>query len=111
MTDDRTRIPLQHPAADDLHFAAPWEASVFALTVRLSESGLFTWKQWVETFSKCLAEKADVPYYQVWLEALEHMVTDRNLITREELADRLKNIIDNPPPHDFVARREPIAIA
>jgi hypothetical protein len=27
-------------------FAEPWQAQAFALAVRLSEQGYFTWKEW-----------------------------------------------------------------
>jgi nitrile hydratase accessory protein len=30
-------------------FAEPWEAQAFALAVKLSEQGHFTWKEWTET--------------------------------------------------------------
>ncbi len=33
-------------------FNEPWEAQSFALAVRLSETGYFTWSEWVEVFSQ-----------------------------------------------------------
>jgi len=33
-------------------FNQPWEAKAFALAVRLSEAGYFTWPEWVRTFSQ-----------------------------------------------------------
>src|SRR5438132_12267696 len=32
-------------------FAAPWEAQAFALAVKLSEQGQFTWKEWPSTLA------------------------------------------------------------
>src|SRR2546428_2023051 len=32
-------------------FAEPWQAQAFALVVKLSEQGHFTWKEWAETLS------------------------------------------------------------
>jgi len=75
-------------------FAAPWEAQVFAMTVRLNEAGCFTWPEWVEAFS---AELAAAPaaatveagdYYQRWLAALEKMVASKGLMAPAELARR-----------------------
>lgn len=111
MNNERAIPPLPRPNAEDVHFAAPWEASVFAITVGLSESGQFTWDEWVQEFAGCLASHPDEPYYQIWLEALENTLGARDLLGQEELADRHQHLIQNPPPHDHVARREPIATA
>ena len=32
-------------------FAEPWEAEAFALAVKLSEQGHFTWKEWAATLA------------------------------------------------------------
>jgi hypothetical protein len=32
-------------------FAEPWEAQSFALAVKLSELGLFTWNEWAATLA------------------------------------------------------------
>ncbi len=48
-------IPLGNiPLGDDGSpvFAAPWEASAFAITVRLSAQGHFTWDEWTATLSE-----------------------------------------------------------
>lgn len=68
-------------------FAEPWEAQAFALAVKLSEKGYFTWKEW----SAALAEEiqsADRPYYHHWLAALERLVTAKNLTTSSALETR-----------------------
>jgi nitrile hydratase accessory protein len=36
-------------------FAEPWQAQAFAMTVRLQESGLFTWKEWTAALGAELA--------------------------------------------------------
>ena len=33
-------------------FAEPWEAQAFALAVRLSEQGHFTWKEWAAALAQ-----------------------------------------------------------
>src|SRR5207237_2404517 len=40
-------------------FAEPWQAEVFALAVKLSEQGHFTWKEWASTLSEELKAAAD----------------------------------------------------
>jgi len=67
-------------------FAEPWQAQAFALAVKLSEQGYFTWKEWAATLAKELKAAANrgVPddgsrYYQHWLAALERLVTAKGL--------------------------------
>src|SRR5690242_18149759 len=57
-------------------FREPWEAQAFALAVRLSEEGAFTWPEWAEALAAELAtDPADdgSRYYQHWVAALEKL--------------------------------------
>src|SRR3954447_9056505 len=93
-------IPLEHIAAlprlprddDGPVFAEPWQAQAFALAIRLSEQGYFTWKDWTATLAEELraAEMRGEPddgshYYEHWLATLERLVTSRGLIALEVL--------------------------
>jgi nitrile hydratase accessory protein len=76
-------------------FAEPWQAQAFALAVKLSEQGHFTWKEWVATLAYELkaAENRGEPddgtrYYEHWLAALERLVTARGLTDREAMRER-----------------------
>jgi len=67
-------------------FAEPWEAQAFALAVKLSEQGHFTWKEWAVALAGELkaAEDRGEPddgsrYYQHWLAALERLVAAKGL--------------------------------
>ena len=67
-------------------FAEPWQAQAFALTVKLSEQGHFTWHEWAATLADELraAANAGEPddgsrYYEHWLAALERLVTAKGL--------------------------------
>jgi nitrile hydratase accessory protein len=67
-------------------FAEPWEAQAFALAVKLSEQGHFTWKEWAAALAEELKAAADrgepddgSRYYQHWLAALERLVTSKGL--------------------------------
>jgi nitrile hydratase accessory protein len=58
-------------------FAEPWQAQAFALAVRLSEQGYFTWKEWAAALADELqaAARRGEPddgsrYYEHWLAAL-----------------------------------------
>lgn len=67
-------------------FAEPWQAEAFALAVRLSAQGHFTWKEWAAALADEL--KADAQqggaddgsrYYHCWLAALERLVMAKRL--------------------------------
>lgn len=82
-------------AQDEPVFRAPWEARAFALAVSLHAKGLFTWGEWAETLSQTIrdAQAAGDPdcgdsYYRHWLAALERLVTDRRVTTRDRLDAR-----------------------
>jgi nitrile hydratase accessory protein len=67
-------------------FAEPWQASAFALAVRLSAQGHFTWPEWAETLGRELQASAargeptdGSHYYNCWLAALERLVIEKQL--------------------------------
>ena len=76
-------------------FAAPWQAQAFALAVKLSEQGHFTWKEWAAALGDELkaAEDRGEPddgsrYYFHWVAALERLVTEKGLTDHPGLAER-----------------------
>jgi nitrile hydratase accessory protein len=76
-------------------FAEPWQAQAFALAVKLSEEGYFTWKEWAAVLAKELntATSRGGPddgshYYDHWLAALEHLVTAKGLADSASLLAR-----------------------
>lgn len=67
-------------------FAEPWQAQAFALAVKLSEQGHFTWKEWAAALAAELKSAADrgeaddgSHYYEHWLAALERLVAAKGL--------------------------------
>jgi nitrile hydratase accessory protein len=75
-------------------FAEPWEAQAFAMAVKLSELGCFTWKEWAAALAAELRAAADrgepddgSQYYRHWLTALERLATAKGLVTSAALAD------------------------
>ena len=82
-------------------FAEPWQAQAFALAVKLSEQGHFTWKEWAAALASELKAAADrgepddgTHYYHHWLAALERLVTAKRLASPDELAARKGAWID-----------------
>lgn len=76
-------------------FAEPWQAQAFALAVKLSEQGYFTWPEWAATLASVIkaADASDSGddgsrYYHHWLTALESLVTQKRLADPAALARR-----------------------
>jgi nitrile hydratase accessory protein len=78
---------------DDVSFAEPWEAKAFAIILKLSAAGHFTWAEWVDTFSRevaaategaAAAENAPT-YYEQWLAAAEKILIQKGLTSRDQL--------------------------
>jgi nitrile hydratase accessory protein len=77
-------------------FAEPWQAQAFALAVKLSEKGHFTWKEWAATLASELNDATlrgepdldGTKYYHHWLAALERLVIAKGLADTRSLAAR-----------------------
>jgi nitrile hydratase accessory protein len=76
-------------------FAEPWQAQAFALAVRLSAQGHFTWKEWAAALAEELKAAADrgepddgSRYYHHWLAALERLVTAKRLSDPRAMLER-----------------------
>lgn len=92
-------------------FAEPWQAQAFALAVRLSAQGHFTWKEWTATLAKELKSTSDRGepddgslYYEYWLAALERLMTSKGLsdpatmlARKEAWADAYRHTPDGKP--------------
>lgn len=55
-------------------FAEPWQAQAFALAVKLSQQGYFSWKKWSAALADELETAASSEYYEHWL-GLRHIGT------------------------------------
>jgi nitrile hydratase accessory protein len=76
-------------------FAEPWQAQAFALAVKLSEQGHFTWKEWAAALAAELKAAADrgepddgSQYYDHWLTTLERLLTAKGLTDAASLLAR-----------------------
>lgn len=111
-------------------FREPWEASAFAIVVKLSEAGHFTWPEWVECLSTEIKKfetrhhhehdhdhihghegGAGIEYYHQWFAAMEKMLAIKNILDLQALDARYQHLKDHPVPHDHVARRELVRVA
>ena len=89
---DLTMLPRDQ---DSPVFNEPWEAQAFALAVRLSEAGCFTWSEWAAVLSreiKAAQARGDPDlgetYYRHWLNALEQICVDKGLVEGEDVQQR-----------------------
>jgi nitrile hydratase accessory protein len=89
---DLPRLPLDEGGPV---FAEPWQATAFALAVRLSAEGHFTWREWAAALAdelKAAAEHGEPDdgsrYYHHWLAALERLVVTKGLSDPATLLDR-----------------------
>ena len=76
-------------------FAEPWQAQAFALAVKLSEQGHFTWKEWAAALAgefKAAADRGEPDdgshYYDHWLATLERIITTNGLTDASSLLAR-----------------------
>ena len=82
-------------------FEEPWQAQAFALAVKLSEQGHFSWTIWARTLAAELAAAAargepddGSRYYHHWVAALERLVTERGLSDGLVLEERKEEWAD-----------------
>jgi nitrile hydratase accessory protein len=82
-------------------FREPWQAQAFAMALALHQNGLFTWPEWAATLADEIkrAQAAGDPdtgetYYLHWLAALERLVAEKGVASRETL-DRYRDAWDH----------------
>lgn len=85
------RLPLE---ADAPGFAEPWQAEVYAVAHTLAARGVYTWPEWVATFSAQVAARPQQPdesvedaYFRQWLAALETLLVARGVCASEDIAE------------------------
>ena len=86
----RDLVDVPRNVGDDAPvFAEPWQAEAFAMVVALHERGLFTWDEWAHALSTKLKRPDSLEdasdYYQCWLEALESLITVKNIAVKSDI--------------------------
>ena len=78
---------------DEPVFHAEWERRVFALTLAMGARG-----EWNIDMSRHARENRDPvdylssSYYEIWLKGLEALLSERGLLTPEELSRRMEEL-------------------
>jgi nitrile hydratase accessory protein len=92
LPEEIRRIPGLVTADDEPVFAEPWQAQAFAMTVKLHETGLFTWVEWAAALSREIAaagpDDAAENYYTHWLSALEKISQEKGALSEAERLQR-----------------------
>jgi nitrile hydratase accessory protein len=100
MSDTQRALVAQLPdsikAESEPVFTEPWQAQAFAMALALLQNKAFSWSEWAETLGAEIAGAAEhgiaedgSGYYELWLRALEQLVTEKELSNQQELS-RLK---------------------
>jgi nitrile hydratase accessory protein len=92
---------------DDVSFAEPWEARAFAIVLKMSAAGHFTWAEWVDCFSREVAAATEAAaagrsaptYYEQWLAAAEKILILKGQASRDQLLARRFAIASAGPAH------------
>jgi nitrile hydratase accessory protein len=89
------RLPRDEVDGGGPVFAEPWQAQAFALAVKLSAAGHFTWKEWAAALADQLKAASDrgepddgSRYYEHWVAALERLVAVKGLSSPAEMLER-----------------------
>ena len=109
-------LPRQPRDAGEPVFAEPWQAQAFAVAIKLSEAGWFTWVEWAAALAEEIkaADAADAKagrapddgtrYYEHWLSALEKLVAAKGLaeeaaiqVRKEEWAEAYRRTPHGQP--------------
>ena len=88
----------------ELVFAAPWESRAFGLAMALHDGGLFEWEdfrqQLMAAVARAEAAGGEFSYYRCWLEALQTLVTDLQLVDPASVEKRTAELACRPVGHD-----------
>ena len=91
----------------ELVFAEPWESRAFGLTIALYQDGLFSWDDFKDRLIAAIARwEAAHPdgegyrYYACWLEALQSLLDDRQILPQDDVQRRAAELAHRPAGHD-----------
>lgn len=105
---------------EDLAFNSPWEIRAFALAVAAHQSGHYEWTQFqgaliasIQEWETSVADLSDESwsYYQHWVTALEHVLSEVGAVHPGDVAGRTARVLATPPNRNHhKAVLEPVAI-
>ncbi|MQA13614.1 MAG: nitrile hydratase accessory protein [Pseudonocardiaceae bacterium] len=96
LIDDLPADQAPPRANGEMVFAEPWEARAFGIALALSADGHYEWESFRQSLIRSIGrwesahavEDAGWSYYERWLEALENMLAECELVVPGELDQR-----------------------
>lgn len=102
-TLDETVVGLPR-SNGELVFEQPWESRAFGIAAALADQGLFSWKDFQQNLiaevARREAEPGEYSYYDRWLGALEALLTERGVISADDIDTRADVLCHRPAGHD-----------
>ena len=100
--------PAAPPMANgELVFEMPWQGRIFGMATSLAEQGVYAWDDFRQRLiDRIAAWEANAPegapyhYYDRFLEALEDVLVERDVVRSGELRDRVHGYAGRPHGHD-----------
>jgi nitrile hydratase accessory protein len=106
-----TEPPLPLECERPTVFAAPWEAQIFAIVVKLHEVGLFAWRDFADRLSAEIHAHPGQDYYESWADVAVELLMDNGCIVEAELLEQSCAVERfRASDHHHVARTTPIAV-
>jgi nitrile hydratase accessory protein len=83
-------------------FAEPWQARAFALALALSERGMFSLRDFqatligrITSFEKSQSIAGTADYYTRWIEALEELLAQKDMLPSHRLSLLERNVAED----------------
>lgn len=90
----------------ELIFAVPWESQAFGVALALHEAGRIEWEDFrqlliaeIGSWEATHSAEDSWSYYKCWLGALERLVSERGLVSADDLRARVCMLTARPPDH------------
>ncbi len=101
---------------DEVTFAEPWQARIFAMVLAMAERGYVNWDDFRHRLIDEIAAAdrnpgAGASYYESWLSALESLLSANSVATKPEIDSRADSIAANPATPTKASSSGPIRIA
>ncbi len=89
------RAPAALPRANgELVFDAPWQRRVLGMAIATTDAIGVEWDEFRARLVAAIEAVPDRPYYESFTAALEALVTDLDLVSRDELDQRAGQPVD-----------------
>ncbi len=98
--------------ADSPVFSEPWQARIFALVSRLCMDGRFPWDDFKANLIAEIGQGGEddpTDYYVHFVGACEKLLTENEMLDREQLASLTAHLAAHPP-HPNSSKPGPIAV-